>query len=356
MKVLSVVGARPQFIKAFVVSKDLRKAHEEVLVHTGQHYDEELSGVFFEELEIPEPDYNLGVGSGPHGEQTAEMIVEIERLIEAESPDVVLLYGDTNSTLAGTVAGSKMDPLVVHVEAGLRSHNRDMPEEINRILTDHGSDLLLAPSPDAVNHLDDEGQSDRTVATGDVMYDAVLEVRGRAATASTILDRLSIEPGEFILSTVHRAKNTDERERLQSIFEALRDTDQPVILPLHPRTESRLRDYDMWEFANDCVEIIDPLDYVDFIRLLDTAKCIATDSGGIQKEAFFLDTFCVTLREETEWVETVDAGWNTLVGADYDKITTALDRDWVPPEQKPEPYGDGNAARSVRETLEEYVS
>lgn len=355
MKVLSVVGARPQFIKAFVVSKDLRKAHEEVLVHTGQHYDEELSGVFFEELEIPEPDYNLGVGSGPHGEQTAEMIVELERLIEEEGPDAVLLYGDTNSTLAGAIAGSKMESLVVHVEAGLRSHNRDMPEEINRILTDHGSDLLLAPSPDAVNHLDDEGQSDRTVATGDVMYDAVLEVRERAATASTILDRLSIEPGEFILSTVHRAKNTDERERLRSIFEALRDTDQPVILPLHPRTESRLRDYDMWEFANDCVEIIDPLDYVDFIRLLDTAKCIATDSGGIQKEAFFLDTFCVTLRDETEWVETVDAGWNTLVGADYDKITTALDRDWVPPEQKPEPYGDGNAARSVRETLEEYV-
>lgn len=356
MKVLSVVGARPQFIKAFVVSKDLRKAHEEVLVHTGQHYDEELSGVFFEELEIPEPDYNLGVGSGPHGEQTAEMIVELERLIEEEGPDAVLLYGDTNSTLAGAIAGSKMESLVVHVEAGLRSHNRDMPEEINRILTDHGSDLLLAPSPDSVNHLDDEGQSDRTVATGDVMYDAVLEVRGRAATASTILDRLSIEPGEFILSTVHRAKNTDERERLQSIFEALRDTDQPVILPLHPRTESRLRDYDMWEFANDCVEIIDPLDYVDFIRLLDTAKCIATDSGGIQKEAFFLDTFCVTLRDETEWVETVDAGWNTLVGADYDKITTALARDWVPPEQKPEPYGDGNAARAVRETLEEYVS
>ncbi|NHX36809.1 MULTISPECIES: non-hydrolyzing UDP-N-acetylglucosamine 2-epimerase [Halolamina] len=355
MKILSVVGARPQFVKAFVVSEEVRTEHEEVLVHTGQHYDEELSDVFFDKLGIPEPDYNLGVGSGPHGEQTAEMIIEIERLIQKEDPDAILLYGDTNSTLAGAIAGSKLDPAVVHVEAGLRSHNREMPEEINRILTDHGSDLLLAPSPDAVNCLEDEGQSERTVTTGDVMYDAVLEVRERAAGTSDVLDRLSLDPDEFILSTVHRAKNTDERDRLRSILEALRDAELPVVLPIHPRTESRLREYEMWEFANECVEIVDPLDYVDFIRLIDTAERVATDSGGIQKEAFFLDTFCVTMRDETEWVETVDAGWNTIVGADYDEISDALERDWEQPAQKPEPYGDGNAAREVRMALETHL-
>lgn len=354
VKILSVVGARPQFVKAFVVSDELRREHNEVLVHTGQHYDEELSDVFFDELGIPEPDYNLGVGSGPHGEQTAEMIVELEQLIQQEDPDAVLLYGDTNSTLAGAIAGSKMDPEVVHVEAGLRSHNRKMPEEINRILTDQGSDLLLAPSPDAVDCLEDEGQLDRTVTTGDVMYDAVLKVRDRAAETSDVLDRLSLAPGEFILSTVHRAKNTDERDRLESILEALRDTKLPVVLPLHPRTESCLREYKMWEFANECVEIINPLDYVDFIRLIDTAERVATDSGGIQKEAFFLDTFCVTMRDETEWVETVDAGWNTIVGADYEKISAALDRTWDQPAEKPEPYGDGNAAGEVREAIEQY--
>jgi len=355
MKILSVVGARPQFIKAFAVSKELRTEHEEVLVHTGQHYDEELSDVFFEKLDIPQPEYNLGVGSGSHGAQTAEMLVRLEDLIEDEQPDFVLLYGDTNSTLAGVIAGTKMDTKVAHVEAGLRSHNREMPEEINRVLTDHGADLLLAPSPTAVGQLSTEGRDGATVETGDVMYDALLEVRDRVAEESDVLERYSLSEGEFILSTVHRATNTDSRDRLEAIFDALSDAPLPVILPLHPRTESSLKEYGLWEFANENLQIVDPLDYLDFVCLMDSAERIVTDSGGIQKEAFFLDTFCVTMRDETEWTETVEAGWNTLVGADHDMISAALDRDWERPVEKPEPYGDGNASREVRLAIEEYA-
>jgi UDP-N-acetylglucosamine 2-epimerase (non-hydrolysing) len=354
MKILSVVGARPQFIKAFAVSKELRTEHEEVLVHTGQHYDEELSDVFFEKLNIPQPDYNLGVGSGSHGEQTGEMLIRLEELIADETPDFVLLYGDTNSTLAGMIAGTKMDTKVAHVEAGLRSHNREMPEEINRVLTDHGSDLLLAPSPTAVDQLSAEGRDGMTVETGDVMYDALLAVRDRVGEDSAVLERYSLSEGEFILSTVHRAENTDSRERLEAIFEALSDASLPVILPLHPRTESSLKEYGLWEYANEHIKLVEPLDYLDFVCLMDTAERIVTDSGGIQKEAFFLDTFCVTMRDETEWTETVDAGWNTLVGADRDSISVALDRDWERPVEKPEPYGDGNASREVRLAIEEH--
>jgi len=354
MKILSVVGARPQFIKAFAVSKELRTEHEEVLVHTGQHYDEELSDVFFEKLNIPQPDYNLGVGSGSHGEQTGEMLIRLEELIADETPDFVLLYGDTNSTLAGMIAGTKMDTKVAHVEAGLRSHNREMPEEINRVLTDHGSDLLLAPSPIAVDQLSAEGRDGMTVETGDVMYDALLAVRDRVGEDSAVLERYSLSEGEFILSTVHRAENTDSRERLEAIFEALSDASLPVILPLHPRTESSLKEYGLWEYANEHIKLVEPLDYLDFVCLMDTAERIVTDSGGIQKEAFFLDTFCVTMRDETEWTETVDAGWNTLVGADRDSISVALDRDWERPVEKPEPYGDGNASREVRLAIEEH--
>jgi len=355
MKILSVVGARPQFVKAFVVSDELRKAHEEILVHTGQHYDDKLSEVFFDTLGIPEPDVNLGVGSGRHGEQTAEMLTRLEEIIEDEEPDVVLLYGDTNSTLAGAIAGVKLEPDVVHVEAGLRSYNRDMPEEINRILTDHSSDLLLAPSPAAMDCLEDEGLYESAVMTGDVMYDAVLAVRERAREESTALERFSLAEDEFILSTVHRAQNTDDPQRLRSIFRALGDADLPVVLPLHPRTESYLKDYDLWEFANERVRIVEPLNYLHFVRLMDTADRIVTDSGGIQKEAFFLDTYCVTLRDETEWVETVDAGWNVIVGADEDAISEALSAEWQRPEEKPEPYGGGNASRAVREAIESHV-
>ncbi|AEH35526.1 non-hydrolyzing UDP-N-acetylglucosamine 2-epimerase [Halopiger xanaduensis] len=352
MRVLSVVGARPQFVKAAVVSRKIRDVGEEVLVHTGQHYDEEMSDVFFEELDIPEPEYNLGVKSDTHGRQTARMIAELEPVVEEEDPDVVLLYGDTNSTLAGAIVGSKRDVAVAHVEAGLRSGNREMPEEVNRILTDHASDLCFAPSEAAVDNLAAEGIVDGVHWTGDVMYDAVLAARDRARENSTILEDLGLEPDEFVLTTVHRASNTDERENLEAILDGLADAPLPVVFPAHPRTVNRLQEYDLWERATDDLEIIEPLGYLDFVRLLDTAERVATDSGGVQKEAFFLGTRCVTMREETEWTETVDCGWNQLVGPNADLIREGLTTDWEP-QSNPQPYGDGSASRRIVGLLQE---
>jgi UDP-N-acetylglucosamine 2-epimerase (non-hydrolysing) len=346
MKVLSVVGARPQFIKAFVVSRELRPDHEEVLVHTGQHYDEKMSNMFFEELGMPEPDYNLGVGSDSHGRQTAAMLEGIEEVLETEAPDVLLLYGDTNSTLAGAIAGTKMHPLVAHVEAGLRSYNREMPEEINRVLTDHASDLLFPPSESAAEKLEEEGINEGVHVVGDVMYDAILWARDIAESESGILERVGLAENEFILSTVHRVGNTDNQERLEPIIDALSNAPLPVVLPIHPRTENRLKKYGMWEQATSGIEIIDPVGYLDFVRLLDASERVATDSGGVQKEAFYLDTPCVTIREETEWIETIESGWNVLVGTKRDAIHHELRHHEMPP-NNPEPYGDGNAAKRI---------
>ena len=351
MKILSVVGARPQFIKAFTVSRELRDNHEEILVHTGQHYDQEMSDVFFEELGMPDIDYNLGVGSDTHGRQTAAMVEGIEEVIEAENPDILLLYGDTNSTLAGAIAGSKMDPLVAHVEAGLRSYNREMPEETNRVLTDHASDVLFAPSESAVEKLAEEGIADGVHFVGDVMYDAILWAREVAREKSEILNGLPVQTDKFILSTVHRAANTDDWNTLESIIDGLSNSPLPVVLPLHPRTEERLEKYGCREWAKDKLEVIDPIGYIDFVRLIDDAERVATDSGGVQKEAFYLDTPCVTMREETEWRETTECGWNRLVGSDSAKIRDALKADdW--PESKPDLYGNGQASQRVIEVLE----
>lgn len=350
MKVLSIVGARPQFIKAFAVSREIRKTYNEILVHTGQHYDEELSDIFFQELGIPEPDYNLNVGSGSHGRQTAEMLEGIEEIIETEAPDIVLLYGDTNSTLAGAIAASKINPTVAHVEAGLRSYNREMPEEINRVLTDHASDILFPPSESAADTLKREGITESVHVVGDVMYDSILWARDLAEEESTILNRVSVEEGGFILSTIHRASNTDDPDRLEKIINALSNAPLPIVLPVHPRTKSSLQEYGLWEQATSELEIIDPVGYLDFVRLIDTSERVATDSGGIQKEAFYLDTPCVTLREETEWVETVESGWNILVGADQGAIEQGL-RYGEFPEERPEPYGDGTAAKKIIEIL-----
>ena len=355
MKVLSIVGARPQFIKAFAVSRKLRKDHREILIHTGQHYDEELSDVFFHELGIPEPDYNLGVGSDTHGRQTAAMIEGIEEVLENEEPDAVLLYGDTNSTLAGAIAASKIDPLVAHVEAGLRSYNREMPEEINRVLTDHASDILFPPSESAADTLSQEGIIEGVHVVGDVMYDTILWAQDIAKTKTDILERLSVENGEFILSTVHRAGNTDDPERLESIVDALSNAPLPVVLPIHPRTEDRLHEYGLWEQATSELEVIDPVGYLNFIRLIDASERVATDSGGVQKEAFYLNTPCVTMRDETEWMETVESGWNVLVGADKKEILCELDSGRGPVE-KSSPYGNGNAAQQIIEVLESYYS
>ena len=350
MRILTVVGARPQFVKSFPLSAALAADHEETLVHTGQHYDDELSAVFFEELDLAEPAYNLGVGSAPHALQTASMMRKLDPVVEAEEPDALVVFGDTNSTLAGALVGAKRDVRVVHVEAGLRSHNRDMPEEHNRVVTDHVADVLCAPSSDAVQQLRREGLDAWTVHTGDVMYDAILWARDVATDESDVVDRLDLADGEYVLATVHRERNTADPERLRSILAAFDAVPQDVVLPLHPRTEKSLRENELWTTAEDAATLIDPVGYLDFVRLLEGAQRVATDSGGVQKEAFFLETPCVTLREETEWVETVDAGWNHLAGASMADIRWGL-TELDPPTERPEPYGNGDAAERIAEVL-----
>ena len=352
MRVVSVVGARPQFVKAFPVSRALRERHEEILVHTGQHYSQTMSDVFFEELDIPTPEYDLGVGSDSQGRQTGAMVGRFGEVVERESPDVIVVYGDTNSTLASAIVAAKTDACLAHVEAGLRSYNRSMPEEINRVLTDHVSDLLFAPTQRGVENLRKEGIGDGMVhRTGDVMYDAIQWARCRAAERSTVLDDLRLATDEYVLATVHRAGNTDDPHRLESIMAALCDADREVVFPVHPGTNERLAECGLRETVAKRLTLIDPVGYVDFVRLLDGAERVATDSGGIQKEAFFLDTPCVTLRDETEWVETVDAGWNTLVGADEAAIRRELARPVSLP-AKPELYGDGDAAERIVAVIE----
>lgn len=349
MNVLSIVGARPQFVKAAAVSRALRENHTETLIHTGQHYDEELSDVFFEELAIPQPDHNLGVGSASHATQTAEMMVRLESVIGDTCPDVVLVYGDTNSTLAGALVAVKEQTQLAHIEAGLRSGDFSMPEEVNRILTDHCSDQLFAPTEAAKKNLQAEGITEGVYTPGDVMYDTLLQVRDRLDT----VDVIDI-PGEFVLATVHRAGNTNDPDRLAGIVEGLTNCPYPVVLPAHPRTVSALKHFGLWDRATETLDIVDPIGYLSFIKLVEKARCVATDSGGVQKEAFYLNTPCVTLRDTTEWTETIDAGWNVLVGASAERISAAIRSAGNLP-SKPDLYGNGTAASSIVETLEREI-
>lgn len=356
LKILDIVGARPQFIKLAPVLKAIERHNcegpstpiEEVLIHTGQHYDYQMSQVFFDELGIKAPDYHLGVGSGSHGHQTGEMLKRIEEVLLQGKPDWVVVYGDTNTTLAGALAAAKLHIPVAHIEAGLRSFNRRMPEEVNRVLTDHVSDLLFCPTEAAVANLRREGFTNilnsghllpldyapRTMDngpvvanTGDVMYDAVLLYSELAQQKTDILPRLGLAPGGYALATVHRAENTDDPERLHAIFTGLANIARgglPVIVPLHPRTRRSLSFAPSTPYpSNSRLRLIDPVSYLDMLILEKNAKVILTDSGGVQKEAFFFQVPCVTLREETEWVETVEAGWNTLVGCDPNRIVRA---------------------------------
>ncbi len=318
MKILTIVGARPQFIKAAAISQRLKSDHniQEVLVHTGQHYSENMSDVFFQELEIPAPDYHLGVGSHNHGAQTGRMLEAIETVLLAESPNWILVYGDTNSTLAGAIAAVKLHIPVAHVEAGLRSFNRRMPEEINRVLTDHIADFLFAPTTTAVENLHLEGiASEKIYLVGDVMYDAALNYGVKAEQKSLILKNLGLIPQKYILATIHRAENTDDLQRLESIFKGLAVIAQkiPIVLPLHPRTRAVLSRTGLWETVSQSLQLIEPVGYLDMLMLEKNAKLIVTDSGGVQKEAFFYRVPCVTLRVETEWVELVELGWNRLL-------------------------------------------
>jgi UDP-GlcNAc3NAcA epimerase len=375
MKIITIIGARPQFIKAAAVSRAVARYNDqasnseystlnEVIIHTGQHYDEGMSAVFFRELEIPEPLYNIGIGSGPHGQQTGRMIEAIEKLLMTEKPDWVLVYGDTNSTLAGALAAAKLHIPVAHVEAGLRSFNRRMPEEINRVMTDHLSTLLFCPSQVAVDNLAAEGISSKRTSdsspltpqilvVGDVMADALQFAANKVDTNSDILNCLGLKPHHYFLATIHRAENTDNPERLENIMSALSELakNEPVVLPLHPRTKKILTASLPSLLASDSLlRIIEPVGYFDVIALAQSARVILTDSGGMQKEAYWLNVPCITLRDETEWVETVDTGWNVLAGADKKKISYVA-QNVTRPAEHPSLYGDGQAAKRVIDIL-----
>jgi UDP-GlcNAc3NAcA epimerase len=349
MKIATIIGARPQFIKAATISRAIAEYNrnhsspviEEILVHTGQHYDDDMSAIFFRELEIPEPEYNLNIGSDSHGRQTGRMLMAIEEVLLKEKPDWVLIYGDTNSTLAGALATAKLHIRIAHVEAGLRSYNRLMPEEINRIMADHLSHLLLCPSQIAVNNLAVEGITTGVLITGDVMADALQFAATNASAHSDILTRLALQPQGYLLTTVHRAENTDDNQRLNNILSAFAAFDEPVVFPAHPRTRKFLQEAGYQPSEN--VKLIEPVGYFDIIALEKSARLLLTDSGGMQKEAYWLKVPCVTLRDETEWIETVELGWNVLTGADRDRIIETV-RTFKAPSAHPTLYGDGKAA------------
>jgi UDP-N-acetylglucosamine 2-epimerase (non-hydrolysing) len=350
MKLTSIIGARPQFIKCAPLSRAIRREHEEIILHTGQHYDPGMSDVFFDELGIPRPDYNLGIGSGTHGVQTGRMLIEIEEILVKEQPDLVMVYGDTNSTLAGALAAAKLHIRVAHVEAGLRSFDRTMPEEINRVLTDHISDLLFCPTKTAVTNLVNEGITDRVYNVGDVMLDALENNRNVAEERSTIIDDLNLTPDEFMVATVHRPSNTDDKENLSSIVEAFCSAGETIVFPVHPRTEKYLREYGLFDTLCEHVRVIPPVGYLDMLKLMAHSMKILTDSGGIQKEAYMLGVPCVTLRENTEWVETVGDGWNVLVGADYGEIVDAI-KGFEGAGRQSGVFGRGDASERVCEVL-----
>jgi len=395
IKIVSIVGARPQFVKMAAICKGIESHNwrveadpiEHVVIHTGQHYDMEMSDVFFDELGIPEPEYNLEVGSGTHAAQTGSMLQQAERVLMEERPDIALVYGDTNSTLAGALAAAKLRIPVAHVEAGLRSYRKHMPEEINRVATDHLSTALFCPSERAIENLQHEGfvkafgngklvttkdifglcpdeySVDRPLAVnvGDVMFDSVLHLLSVAETKSDVIERLSLKKGGYYLVTVHRAENTDRPENLRGIVRALNclaDRRADVLFPIHPRTRKVLSALEA-EKIHSNVEVIAPVSYLDMLVLEQNANMILTDSGGVQKEAFFLQVPCVTLREETEWQETVDAGWNVLAGTDPERILKAVDElVGIEPKKRklPRIYGDGTATDYIIQILVRWVS
>lgn len=348
MKLITIIGARPQFIKAATVSRILKNYPQiqEIIVHTGQHYDKNINDIFFEELNIPAPKYNLNVGSCAHGAQTAKMLVGIEEILLQEKPDWVLVYGDTNSTTAGALAAVKLHIPVAHVEAGLRSFNRNMPEEINRILTDAISDMLFAPTQNAVNQLNKEGKSEITFFSGDVMYDSVLYYKEKimALPRNPLISNLS----DYYLCTIHRAENTDDPSNLKDIFKAFETFSKTIILPLHPRTKHKIEEFGLTIPNN--IKIIEPVGYQELLSLLIHAEKMVTDSGGVQKEAYFLQTPCVTLRNETEWIETLDNDWNILCGTNPEKILSALSASPKSTSQN-NAFGNGHAAEFILDMI-----
>ncbi|MET4004156.1 MULTISPECIES: non-hydrolyzing UDP-N-acetylglucosamine 2-epimerase [Arthrobacter] len=348
MRILSVVGARPQFVKLAPIAKAMEGRAEHIIVHTGQHYDELMSDVFFKDLGIPAPDYNLGVGSGKHGEQTGAMLAGLEQVFEEAKPDVVLVYGDTNSTLAAAVAAVKIHIPVAHLEAGLRSFNRRMPEEHNRVLTDHASDLLLSPTEVGMEHLANEGLAERSVMVGDVMTDVLYSVREQLTEQEQPLPA-GLEAGNYYVCTIHRPDNTDAPERLRAIVDSLAILNKPVLLLAHPRLKALAKTHGI-DLASGSIVQNEPLAYPQLVNAVANSAGVVTDSGGLQKEAFLLRVPCTTIRPETEWVETVNLGWNVLVNDDLGKLAPAVERP-TPQATDATPYGDGHAAQRTVEAL-----
>lgn len=356
IKIVTVVGARPQFVKAAAVSRTISSKYvglaTEVLVHTGQHYDEKMSQVFFDELGIPQPKYNLEISGGLHGAMTGRMLEALEKVLLEEKPDWVLIYGDTNSTLAAALAAAKLHIRVAHVEAGLRSFNMLMPEEVNRIVADRLSSLLLCPTEEAVVNLSKEGLTKGVHLVGDVMYDVSLHFADIASQRMDILEGYGVMPKNYVLATCHRAENTDDPKNLASIVYGLAviAKSRPVILPVHPRTKAKIKEYGLLNALGN-VSLIEPVSYLEMVVLEKNAEVIVTDSGGVQKEAFFYRVPCVTTREETEWVETVSAGWNILVGSDSSKLIDAVDQHKKRINSDINPYGNGDAAERIVDVL-----
>jgi UDP-N-acetylglucosamine 2-epimerase (non-hydrolysing)/UDP-GlcNAc3NAcA epimerase len=347
-----VIGNRPQFVKAAAVSRRLREGSDEVIVHTGQHYDDELSRIFFEELGVPAPDRQLDAGGGTNTAQTARILAGLEPVLQELDPSLVLVYGDTNSTLAGALAAAQAGIPTGHVEAGMRSFDRSMPEELNRVLTDHASELLLCSTETAVRNLEREHVAGEAHLVGDVMADVSLAFREIAEERSRILGELGVEPGSYLVVTAHRPGNVDRPERLARLVDLLAALPGPVIFPVHPRTRARLEAAGLGDRLRE-VRMVAPLGYLDFLQLARHARAVLTDSGGVQKEAYLLGVPCVTLRDSTEWVETVESGWNVLVDLDRDAALAALER--TPPAERPELYGGGHAAERVCEVLAAYT-
>lgn len=349
MKIVTVIGARPQFIKASTISRAIKSAGsiQEIIVHTGQHYDQNMSDIFFTQMGIPKPDYFLNISSKYHGEMTGKMLEGIEKILLKETPDVVLVYGDTNSTLAGSLAASKLHIPIAHVEAGLRSFNRRMPEEVNRVLTDHLSEWLFAPTESAVNNLQHEGVSMKKIhKVGDVMYDAILHYQQVSESESDVIKKLNLSKGNFILATIHRAENTNDKDRLEIILKDLSEIAKKniVVFPIHPRTKNITENKELLQN----ITVIDPVGYLDMIALQKNCRLIVTDSGGVQKEAFLNNKYCITVREETEWIELVNAGYNFL-SKSGSKIQDLVDALWNKPfvNKDFQPYGDGKTAERI---------
>ncbi len=356
LRVLTIVGNRPQFVKAAAVSRRLRERHEEILVHTGQHYDDELSAVFFRELRLPKPEHELGIGSGDHAEQVAAIMHALEPVARAAKTDIALVYGDTNSTLAGALTTALLELPLAHVEAGMRSFDPAMPEERNRILADHLADLCLCSTQTAVTNLNAEGIDEGVRLVGDVMADVTLTMAPVAAERSEVLRRFGLEPGSYLVVTAHRAGNVDDEVRLRRLVDLLVALPKPAVFPVHPRTRARLDAAGLMKRLQGVEGLVltKPLGYVDFLALLRDASAVLTDSGGVQKEAYLLSVPCLTLRESTEWVETVELGWNRLVGLEVEEVLKAL-RTLSHPRNHPELYGGGRAGERVVDALTEWA-